>query len=341
MSQANSNMAKTRRGILGLGLIAGSVAITGPETADSRTTSNNNLQFLIEPNHQPNISKRELKKTVRAILEFLEASHPPGMTLSIWEANPRDMPFLEAHIHEIIRAIHVGVKENLSTYPTDPVLVAALLYNESRYSPLALSNAGALGIAQFMPDTAAEYGLQPLLRPNLWRRYRETKIAERKRRRGKKQALRKQFSLKRFTLDAVIEKTLTTGDVESLAAYQEFIQAEKAEKLLLDEYISSVRAKLTQHDYFSGGREIMERLDARTSYTAVSTAVKYIARRLEESAGMTTSAVASYNAGPSAVRVSNNRSVLYEYGNLPAYPETVRYVQRILAVYSELRQRMT
>ncbi len=339
MSQPNKTVLETRRGILSLGLAAGSAALTGPKIASARTTSNGHLQFLIEPNHRPNSSKREQKKTVRAILEFMETSHPPGMTLSIWETNPREMPFLEEHIHEIVRSIYRGVEENLSTYPADPLLVAALLYNESRYSPLALSNAGALGIAQFMPDTAEEYGLQPLLRSDLWQRYRAAKISERKRRGARKQALRKQFGLKRFTLDAVIDHALKKNDLAAIAAFQKFSRAAKAEKSLLDEYIASLRAELAEYDYFANGRQSMERLDARTSYRAVSAAVAYIAQRLKENGGMTTSAAAAYNAGPNAVKVSNNKSVLYEYGDLPAYPETVRYVQRILAVYSELRQR--
>jgi soluble lytic murein transglycosylase-like protein len=38
-------------------------------------------------------------------------------------------------------------------------LLAAQLYEESHFNPFAHSNAGALGIAQFMPATAAGYGL--------------------------------------------------------------------------------------------------------------------------------------------------------------------------------------
>jgi hypothetical protein len=38
-------------------------------------------------------------------------------------------------------------------------LLAAQLYEESHFNPFARSNAGALGIAQFMPATAAGYGL--------------------------------------------------------------------------------------------------------------------------------------------------------------------------------------
>jgi soluble lytic murein transglycosylase-like protein len=39
--------------------------------------------------------------------------------------------------------------------------LAATLLQESAYDPRALSSAGAIGIAQFMPETAAEVGLDP------------------------------------------------------------------------------------------------------------------------------------------------------------------------------------
>ncbi|MDQ2871859.1 MAG: lytic transglycosylase domain-containing protein, partial [Candidatus Eremiobacteraeota bacterium] len=37
----------------------------------------------------------------------------------------------------------------------------ATLLQESAYDPNALSSAGAIGIAQFMPDTAAGFGVDP------------------------------------------------------------------------------------------------------------------------------------------------------------------------------------
>ncbi len=39
-------------------------------------------------------------------------------------------------------------------------LLAAQLYAESNFNPFARSRAGALGIAQFMPGTARQYGLR-------------------------------------------------------------------------------------------------------------------------------------------------------------------------------------
>lgn len=45
-------------------------------------------------------------------------------------------------------------------------LLAAQLYAESNFNPFSVSGAGALGIAQFMPGTAAHYGLRNPFDPN-------------------------------------------------------------------------------------------------------------------------------------------------------------------------------
>jgi peptidoglycan DL-endopeptidase CwlO len=48
-----------------------------------------------------------------------------------------------------------------ATSGTPAPLLAAILYSESRFNPSAVSSAGAEGIAQFMPGTAAANGVDP------------------------------------------------------------------------------------------------------------------------------------------------------------------------------------
>ena len=59
----------------------------------------------------------------------------------------------------------IAAAENANGIPAD--MLARLLYQECRYRPDIISGAtrspaGALGIAQFMPATAAELGIDPL-----------------------------------------------------------------------------------------------------------------------------------------------------------------------------------
>ena len=163
---------------------------------------------------------------------------------------------------------------------------------------------------------------------------------ERSKRRNARNAFVKQFGIAEFSANAVIDYTLEKDQTDALAAYQALANADKPEQQALDEYLVAVRAELAQFDFFTDGEAKLRALDARASYAAAATAVDYLAQRLAENSGMTSSAVAAYNAGPGAVRNRNPRSILYGYGNLPAYPETVRYLQRVMVVYSKLRAQL-
>ena len=220
------------------------------------------------------------------------------------------------------------------------MLVVALLYNESRFSPLAVSPAGAVGMAQFMPNTALEYGLQPIARPDLWQRYRRIRKSERARRRQLRAEFLQRHGIREFSTADVIQFALENDRLDVLAEYKKLVDAQKPEQQALKDYVDTVRGDLTSSDFFADGGARLAQLDARTGYAAATTAVTYIAQRLTENSGMTSSAVAAYNAGPAAVRDGNPRSVLYGYGDLPAYPETVRYLQRVMVVYTKLSDQL-
>ena len=61
-----------------------------------------------------------------------------------------------------VPAAYAGTIEQAAASNGIPAsLLAALLYHESRFEPGAVSSAGAEGIAQFMPATAAGMGVDP------------------------------------------------------------------------------------------------------------------------------------------------------------------------------------
>jgi len=342
----------TRRQLIGLGLTAGTAALLTPaghandetgttdETRADGRGADDGLRFRVQPGYRPDLSADAQQRLTRATMNFLLDAHPPGMTLALWDDNPRDMPYLEEHVNATVGAVFSGVEQQLPTHPVDPVLIVSLLYNESRFSPVAVSHAGAVGMAQFMPNTAIEFDLDPIARTDLWQRYRQIRKTERAKRSQSQKEFLQRWDISKFSTAEVIQHALEKDQLDALAEYQAMVDAPKPERAALKDYVKGVKAELAKHDFFADGGATLGRLDARASYAAPTASVDYIARRLKENSGMTSSAVAAYNAGPAAVRDGNPRSVLYGYGDLPAYPETIKYVQRIMVVYSKLRDQL-
>lgn len=340
-----------RRRFTGLGLAAAVGAIArSPAAAEeparprgypaSPVHGAHPLEFRLDSDYRPDLSDAAARRLVSAVLAFLDAGHPDGMTMTFWDAPPRRMSFLRGHLEAIVEHLFRGIAESLPIRPVDPMLVLALLYNESRFHPKVVSPAGAAGIAQFMPDTAKDYGLAPTARPELWAAYREARGAHRDGRATRRRAFGARHGGIPFSADHAIDRALAIGSLEVLREYRALREEEDPSASALRAYIRGIEEDFAKHDFFGEGRAALREIDARISYDAVPMAVRYLARALDDTQGLASSAVAAYNAGPEAVRVREPRSILYRYGDLPTYPETVRYVQRFFAVYSSMKYRL-
>ena len=58
-------------------------------------------------------------------------------------------------------AYYHTIQQAAQKYGVDPKLVSAVAEVESGFNPSAVSSAGAVGIMQLMPDTAASLGVNP------------------------------------------------------------------------------------------------------------------------------------------------------------------------------------
>jgi soluble lytic murein transglycosylase-like protein len=66
----------------------------------------------------------------------------------------------ETSLDERARSIEPLIVEAATRYGLDPRILRAVCFAESRYRHNVISPKGALGLMQFMPDTAARYGLK-------------------------------------------------------------------------------------------------------------------------------------------------------------------------------------
>ncbi len=298
------------------------------------------LEFRLDSGYVPDLSDESARLLSRAVVDFLDREHPDGLTMTFWDLNPRQMPYLRRHVELIVEHLFRGVRDNLDLRPVDPIVVLSLLYNESRYHPKVVSPAGAVGMAQFMPDTALDFGLGPIARQDLWERFRRIRSERAGERAKTVRSFRRRHGVRSFSADAVIDRAIETRSVDLLEEYRRIVDAPDPAADALRDYVAALEEVFARYQFFWDGRAPLGRIDGRVSYEAVVQAVRYVARSLREHQGMASTAAASYNAGHEAVRVRNRDSILHRFGDIPSYGETIRYVQRFMAVYSAIKYRL-
>ena len=319
---------------------AAATAAPAPDYGASGVQRRHPLEFRVDDSFRPDLSDGSARLLVDGVLAFLEDEHPNGLTMTFWDLHPGSMPFLRRHLERIVEAVFAGVAETLDRRPVDPLLVLTVLYNESRFHPKVVSPAGAVGMAQIMPETATELGLAPVAHGDVWERYRTVRSVYRAERAARIRAYRAAHGVRVFGADDAIARALETGDVGVLAAYRSIADSPDPSKDARREYVEALEATFAQYEFFWDGREPLGAIDARVGYDAVRAAVRYLAQSLGSWQGLANTAVAAYNAGPGAVRAAGPNSILHRFGDIPTYGETIRYVQRFAAVYSALKYRL-
>ena len=314
--------------------------VSPPTYGDSDVQRRHPLEFRIDDSFRPDLSDASARTLVDGVLAFLDDEHPNGLTMTFWDLHPSRMPFLRRHLELTVEAVFEGVTETRLRRPVDPLLVLTVLYNESRFHPKVVSPAGAVGMAQIMPETATELGLAPLAHQDAWERYRAVRSVYRAERAAKIRGYRAAHGVRVFGADPAISRAIETGDLAVLTAYREIADTPDPSKDAMREYVEALEATFAQYEFFWDGREALGAIDARVGYGAVRAAVRYLARTLGTWQGLANTAVAAYNAGPGAVRAAGPNSILHRFGDIPTYGETIRYVQRFAAVYSALKYRL-
>lgn len=98
----------------------------------------------------------------RPAVDAVEGRPPPAQSENLrCTDDGRDCVRLEHYAADVCKLI----ERNAAQRDLDPNFLARLLWKESRFEPGAISPAGALGIAQFMPGTADLYDLNDPFNP--------------------------------------------------------------------------------------------------------------------------------------------------------------------------------
>ena len=92
------------------------------------------------------------------IEHHLEETDPELATESAVDGREHQVATYRSSFREAIYEPHI--REAEVRYQLPPRLLQALVWTESRFDPLAISPAGAAGLAQLMPATARELGVR-------------------------------------------------------------------------------------------------------------------------------------------------------------------------------------
>ena len=188
----------------------------------------------------------------------------------------------------------------------DPLLFMALIKKESSFNSRAVSNVGAVGLAQIMPATAKSLGMENIFQPPYFHRARSLMARERELRRSA-MAL----------IPGINEENKVEYAKRARKLMQESIAIGRERKKLYTRY---------KHELLSDRAD--DRLDPRKS---IECGFKYFVRMMKRQKGDISLALASYNAGPNRIG---------QYQGIPPYPETISFRNGVLRYYREYLDRL-
>ncbi len=196
-------------------------------------------------------------------------------------------------------------KSGNKTYNIDPLLFFALMKRESQFKALAVSPVGAVGLTQIMPKTGKDLGMKNIYDPSY---FGKAVSLMRQERRTKEEA--------EATLLGITETNKLSQARRALELMQKSLRLGKEREKLFAKYKRALLKKRTD-----------DRLDPSL---AIEYGLTYFARQMKAQRGDMSLALASYNAGPGAVR---------KYKGIPPYEETVFFRNKVLQYYRDYQRK--
>jgi soluble lytic murein transglycosylase-like protein len=142
-----------------------SPVIPVPESSFSSVANNsaslNHTPSNFSPTKQPNWIADQAKKISNAVVpQAYAAEKPPERKTFNVDMHP-DAISSPGYVNGTPDWVKPIIQKAAEKHNIPPMLLSALLKQESGFNPRAGSSAGAQGIAQFMPDTAKGMGIDP------------------------------------------------------------------------------------------------------------------------------------------------------------------------------------
>lgn len=289
-------------------------------------------------------------RLTRATMDFIQTGYA-GRKLPLW-GRPLEQVDLEKRVHHLSRWIIEGVRRHMSIYPVDPAWVMGQMMAESFFNEFAVSYAFAVGVCQFIPPTAKDYGMTcagdlpvhaspPYKLSHFAGKYKAYLEARNRLRelRGANARLNDcEFRLREALTALVAGKELPTAKAH--LAYLD--QAEKLNAELREarkRFREYLEANFAGRDIFDpGDAEFLRAFDSRTTYRdPVPAMVLMLARALRARSGNILAAAASYHAG---LGNTEDDGVYEAYGRIPSFESTVTYVSRLVINHYEIARRL-
>lgn len=331
-------------------------ALAAPGTARAATAPARSVNVILPRSLPLPADGREGRaaqnRLARAVLDSVR-DHYKGKNLPVWRRRYGTMD-LEKRVANICYWILKSVRAHAGVHPVPPAWVAAQIMTESFFYEFAVSRALAVGICQFIPPTAEEYGMvcagsrpghaaEPYARAE-WAVEKDRYYDARK---AWKKAMRARRAAAGDQTDYLRQALLAGRDGGRPPRAEQWLKAD-AKARELDEQVKEARERYQEYlrENFKGRSIFDDRdvaffkgFDERVLYRKpVDAMVLMLARFLHARSGNILSAAAGYHCGLSGTR--DEGGPYAAYGRLPAYEDTVTYVSRILVNHHEIAVRM-
>lgn len=332
------------------------------DSSESSTGDDSPVRIIVPDSYEPKTSEADRERLATATLDYL-TDYWGNDDLPLWGKPLEDID-METRLRWITHWVMKGVEDCKDIYPVDPAWIMAQMKEESYFCEFAVSPALAVGVAQFIPTTAEEYGMTVagsnstgnLKLDNLkgsaddYYQLREDKrkfnTTDRPQNTG---LLNGKGKVDETALNAIIDKieSADPAQVQRLLSdaqdVKAFIDAKKVYDRRISEaaknYMKFVRANLKGRDIFDDDdATFLGGFDERTLYRKpIPAMVRFIAKNLKARNGNILTAAAGYNAGLGNTKANGP----YEpFGRIPGFEETANYVSRIVVSHYAINRRI-